>query len=365
MLKGEFLHCKALKNEGDMESNNVKFKRFRAFLRYAKNHRIPIHPEARKIGIVCTLIGWALIAFVETAVPISLEGRGNFLLFINFLVAFGAGTLCLLISSLFLGKNFLKITEFSESKNTDQTQHVTHLSKQERRSLVFWRGLIAVVGYMLYSWSKYNTNIIDNSALFSTDAIMYALIMTFILKIKVNAWQWVTVGIVFLGICSTVSFNVLTLNPTYDNLFSLALALSSAAALAIIILLNTVIIQHEPPLRVAFFQCLIGFLCAAVVIAGWVSLDPDVYSLITKDVIVNASVVGIIYAVALIFFFNAFLYSEPFLIVMLGYSVVPFTIFFSWIAGHTIPFGDIVGAALIVFGGLSSVFLQFKADKKK
>lgn len=339
--------------------------KFRNFLNYARIHRIPIHSETRKIGITCTLIGWACIAYIETTLPASSASTGNFDLFFNFFVSFFAGTFWLLIASLFKGRDFLTIKESTERKMEDQAQHVTHLSIPERKALIFWRGIIAIVGYMLYSWAKSNTHVIDNSAAFSTDALMYALIMTFVLKIKVGKMQWATVAVVFLGVCFMVSFDVFGSGHIFHNIISLAVALFGAAALAIIILLNSVIVQHEPPLRIAFFQCLIGFICTAVLIAGWAVIDPNAIQSINMDQVVRSFTSGSIYAISLLFFFNAFLYTEPFLIVMLGYSIFPFVLFFSWIAGNAIHSSDIVGAGLIVLGGLTSVYLQFKQDREK
>lgn len=347
-----------------MQSNNSSAGKFRNFLYYARNHRIPIHPETRKIGIACTLIGWACIAFIQENLPNYVRDGGGFRLFFGFFMSFLAGTFWLLVASLFAGKGFLKITESTESMREDQSHHITHLSVLERKMLIFWRGLIATVGYMLFSWAKSNTQVIDNSAAFSTDAIMYALIMTFVLKIRVGLLQWVAVGVVFLGVCILVSFDGLVVGNVGHNILSLLVAVCSAAALAVIILLNSVIVQHEPPLRIAFFQCLIGLICASIVVGGWVLLDSAVVHLINMDLIVSSFVSGTIYSVALIFFFSAFLYTEPFLIVMLGYFMFPFVILFSWFTHNPINYLDIIGAVVIVLGGLSSVYLQFKEDKK-
>lgn len=347
-----------------MSSSNLSSGKLRNFLHYARNHRIPIHPETRKIGIVCTLVGWACIALIETNLSTVVKSGEDFRIFFNFLVVFLAGTFWLFVASFFMRKDFLKIKESTENKREDQTHHITHLSVIERKTLVRWRGFIAVVGYMLYSWVKSNTQVIDNSAAFSTDAIMYALIMQGLLKIKVSASQWATVGVVFLGVCFMVSFDTFGGGHIGRNILSLGLALVSAAALAIIILLNSVIVQHEPPLRIAFFQCLIGLICASIVVVGWVFVDPSVVRLINLDLVARSFASGTIYAISLLFFFNAFLYAEPFLIVMLGYSIFPFVIFSSWISGNTIHPTDLIGAALIFFGGLSSVLLQFKEDKQ-
>ncbi len=342
-------------------SKNANTSSVKNFLIYAKNHRIPIHAETRKIGIVATLIGWACISYVEVALPAPKE---SFTFIFNFLFGFLGGTVCLFFASLFLGKSFLTIKNSTESKIEDQTQQITHLSASERWRLIFWRGLIAILGYLLFSWSKSNTKVIDNSAAFGTDAIMYALIMKYILKIKVSSSQWAVLGIIFLGVCFMVSFDLFGEGPIGRNILSLTVALISAACLAIIILLNTVIIQHDPPLRVAFYQCLIGFIIAALFAGIWLAFDPSALLLINKNLIVSSLISGVTYAIALIFFFNAFLYTEAFLIVIMGYSVFPFVMLFSWIDGQEISVLDFIGSTLITIGSLFSVLLQLKEDKE-
>ncbi len=350
---------------GKMQFSGSKNGKVKNFLRYARNHRIPVHPDTRKIGIACTLIGWACIAFNEANLPSFLRADNSFGLFFNFFVAFFAGTFWLLVASLFAGKDSLKVTETTENHSEDQSQHVMRLAVPERRALIFWRSLIAIVGYVMYSWSKSNTQTIDNSVLFSTDAIMYALIMVFFLKMKVTIWQRIALGVVFLGVCYIGSFDTFSISHMWRSSLSLVVPLLSAAALAIAILMNSVIIQHEPPLRVAFFQCLLGLVCTAIVVGVWMISDPTVIRLIDWGLIVSSFVSGTIYAISLVFFFTAFLYTEPFLIVMLGYSIFPFVTFFSWVVGDTIRLADLVGAALIMLGGLLSVFLQFRSDKER
>jgi FkbM family methyltransferase len=342
-----------------------RFGKVKNFIHYTRNHRIPILPETRKIGIVCTLIGWGAIAYIETTFQAPTE---DFCFFFSFFLQFLAGTFWLFVASLFWGKDFLKIKEFSGKKFESQSDSIPHLPVSDRKYLIFWRGLIAIASYLLLSWSKSNSQIIDNSAASSTDAIMYALIMYFVLKIKIEKSQWLAIAVVFLGIFFIVSVNILGTAPvvgsTGRNIFSLFIALCSAASLAIIVLLNTVIIQHEPPLRVAFFQCLIGLVCAAILVAIWIALHPMELFRIDALQLRNSLISGTIYAVAILFFFNAFIYTEPFIIVILGYSLFPFVMFFSWINGHAVRISDIVGAVLIISGGLASILLQRKHDKK-
>ncbi len=107
----------------------AKYQNFKNFLIYAKNHRIPIHAETRKIGIVATLIGWACISYVEVALPAPTE---SFPFFFNFCFGFLGETIALYIASLFYGKDFLVIKNSTESKIEDQSQQITHLSAPER-----------------------------------------------------------------------------------------------------------------------------------------------------------------------------------------------------------------------------------------
>lgn len=347
-----------------MRSSNSENRKIKQFLWYARNHRIPIHPDTRKIGIACTLIGWALTAFNSTNLQIFFKTDSNFVLFFNFFIAFFAGTSLLLIASLIAGKDSLKITNTTDNNSEDQLQHITHLTVSKRKALIFWRSLIAIAAYLMYSWSKSNTQVIDNSALFSTDAIMYTGIMVFILRMKINVWQLIALAIIFSGAFYIGSLNHFSINHIWYGVFSILIPLLSAAAIAVAILLNSVIMQHETPLRVAFFQCLLGLICTAIVVGIWMILDPSVIQLINLAVIFSAFFAGTIYTISLIFFFTAFLYTEPFLIAMLGYSIFPFISFLSLIMGHTICFEDILGGVLIMLGGLFSVFLQFRIDKK-
>lgn len=316
------------------------------FLLYAKNHRILIHPETRKIGIRDTLVGWALIAFSTVLFQGSIK---NLPLSLNFLIQFASGTVVLFIFGMIKGITFFRIQGVHSHNSFEKG---AHLSPKQRKWILFWRGLIATGGYMLYSWARVSIGLIDNSAIFSMDAIVYALLIWIVLGEKLDRSTWIGIFVASFGV-SFIFFFDFQFSSALQAIFGGIAGIISSCALAIIILMNTVAVQHEPPLRIAFYQCLLGLILALTIsgtnfLIHWEIVYPPLY---LKDLLYSVFA-GIIYATALIFFFNAFLYTEPVIIAVLGYSLPPFVAFLEWVvAGAVITSTDIVSIILITLGG--------------
>jgi len=331
------------------------------FLFYAKNHRILIHPDTRKIGIRDTLVAWGLIGLATVLFQDSIKLIPPNL---NYLIQFFSAAIVLGISGLFKGISFFGFAE--ESAALDRSHELkAHLSPKERIWILLTRSIIATGGYMLYSWARVSLGIIDNSAIFSADAIVYAFLMLCILKERIYRTQWVGVIIASIGVSYVFLFDFQFSSWT-QAISGGAAGILSSFALSIIILMNTVVVQHEPPLRIAFYQCIVGIALSAIIFGFQYFLVRDV---VITDIpiheILYAVSAGIIYGIALIFFFSAFLYTEPLVISVLGYFLTPFVAFFSWtITKDVIPARDTISAVLISLGGAFVIFSEYRGDKR-
>lgn len=329
------------------------------FIFYAKNHRILIHSETRKIGICATLIGWGLIAFSTVLFSSSIRQLPASL---DFLILFSSASFFLFIASSFKGFDFFKVRE--QRLTSINHEQKAHLNIRERKWLLFWRGFIASAGYMLYSWSRVSIGIIDNSAVFSTDAIVFALLIWLVLKENIRPITWLGIIIASFGV-SFIFFFDFHFTSLSQSFVGAGAGLLSSIALAIIILLNTVIVQHEPPLRIAFYQCIVGLLLALLTVLINLVLGSYQNLSIPWTEVLYSICAGVIYAIALLFFFNAFLYTEPLTISVLGYALTPFVIIIEWIVtGHAASKYDWLSFVLISFGGGLVLFVEQRKNKE-
>jgi FkbM family methyltransferase len=334
----------------------------RDFLFYAKHNRIIILPESRKFGIVATLIGWFLIALSTVLFQNSIVSMPSS---VNFFIQFFSATIILFFACLFQGVGFFKIREIEKTKLELKNFHdytKNTLSVLWRRNLIYFRGAVAILGYMAYSLSRVGTSRVDNSALFSVDAIFYAVILYWVFKEKFSVLQISGLFIAFLGVCLIFSFDFGSISAITTGF----IGVFASGALAVIILLNLVVVQHDYPLRIAFYQCFIGLIIASVFLSIHFLFDRQLLILYPTREIICSGLAGIAYAVALLFFFNAFLYTESFIIAVLGYSLVPFVELLYWlITNEKIHSVNILSPLMISVGGGLSIYSEYRKDKKK
>ena len=166
---------------------------FLKFLDFARTHKIELAPQRRYVGIIFTLVAWFLLGFCTV---IFKEPYQRNPVFVNFFFQFASMFVTLLIFSIHKGWKFFKPV---------------------RLELVLIRGLIAVTSYCSYFIAKVWISDIDNSMLFSTDALIVLFVLFFLLKIKVGLLGWLGIFIGFAGIGFVYSFDI-RLNTFYGLL---------------------------------------------------------------------------------------------------------------------------------------------------
>lgn len=303
--------------------------RFARFLKYAHDHRIDIVPKRRYVGILFILFGWFLLAFSTiTKEKISPEIPNFVVYFYQFL----SGFLFYCIFWLFKGNKFVKM---------------------QQPKLVLIRGFLGVITYYLFVFSKIWAKSVDYSILLSTESLFVPIIMSIILKIKYKTPVWIGIIIGFIGVGLLSTFNV--------KIFSAAgiSGITSGALLAIIVILTSYIVYNDTPSRIAFYQSLIGVVTSGLIaIFNWKNPTFHDCGIMAYS--------GLLYALALFLFLDAFYYTEPHIIAMLGYSLVFFTELLNWITNGGIPtIGTVYGFICILFGGFVVIYNSYKEDIKK
>lgn len=335
------------------------------FVNYAKNHKILVQTENRLDGILYTLVGWGLVSLATIAfqnTEAAIPSR------VNFLIQFLSGGLFLFFLGLSKGFSFFKVKELTEAEK--MRGEVPYLTARERVGLIIVRSVIAVLGYEFYSLARVFTTTVDNSSVFGADALAYACLIFLILGIKLNRNQWIGVWITTIGIVATYAISSLAVGPA-GALPGLLEGLGSSLALAIIILVNSVLIQHDPPLRVAFYQCIIG-----AIIFAFISLvfSPSDF-LILKHLFSSEgglrlvsylTMSGLFYAIALLFFFRAFLFAEPLVIASLSYSLSVFLFISDFLINKQYPkMIDVLLSAIVSCGCYILIKSEYSHDKMR
>lgn len=330
----------------------------RAFLQYAREHRMYIHSESRKIGIKDIIIGWALIAiagalFEETYLTLPLS--------LNYTIQFLSGTLLLFLASMFKGFSFIRVNEGQFQRSPKD-----HFNPRQRLFLLWIRGFIATSGFMMFILARNIIGSIDNASLFGADALIYLGLMSFVLKEKVSKQEFLGVLIASSGILFMFFADILSSEP-FNVIIGLSCGLLSSLALAVVTLMTSSMIQHDPPLRISFYQCLSGLAVSIifVLISLVFNLWGDWYTEVSYLGILDAIGSGCVFAIALIFFMDAFYYAEPLLISTLSYSLVPLTILFNYFLLKKLPSNtDIIVTLLIAIGCGKLIIYEYKKTRR-
>ncbi len=335
------------------------------FLNLARKHRIPIDTSNRRIGIRDTLIGWALIGLSTVLfnepikiIPIELDFSVQFLSAVIFLF------LLTIIWGIFKGKGFKGYQFLKICKGNEISARHAQLSPNRRIGLIYTRGLIATGGYVTYELAKVSIGLIDNSTVHGADALMYALLAFFLLGQRYTLGEWVGILISIFGVLIVLHFDISSIggHPILGYLFGLGSSLS----LAVILILTSVIVQHDHPLRVAFHQCLCGLLISLIFLFFYGNkIDLHYLSNFNYKSSIGG---GVCYATALIFFFRGFLFVEPIVISVLGYSLTIFVMLFNSLIFTSIEFlnfPNIISSLIITLGSSILVVQEYRKDKKE
>ncbi len=286
-----------------------------SFIQYVKSHQILVDSDKRIFGILYTLMGWFLIAFSMVRFQPDYERMP---LSFSMLIGFSSG----LVFLYFLAKIFKIPLQIKPATDLDQR---SHFSISSRKWLIYLRGAIAVLSYAGLMGAKRSLGVIDDSAIFGADALVYALLMWWIIKEKRTILEWMgiligTLGVALPFIVNTPSFGL------YVSITGGLLGVLSSTFMAIIFFMNSALVRHEPPARVAFYQCLMGLALAIILCLIKYRTLLNIIPQIKRADLTDSIVGGLLFAVALIFFFRAFLYTEVILIAITGYSLDPITI---------------------------------------
>lgn len=304
---------------------------FLKFLNFARTHKIELNPSKRYVGIIFTLVAWFLLGFCTV---IFKEPYQKNPAFVNFFFQFASMFLVLLIFSIPKGLKFLKPVKLG---------------------LVLTRGFIAVITYYSYFIAKVWISDIDNSMLFSTDALIIPIILFFLLNIKIDVLGWIGILIGFIGIGFVYSFDI-KLN-TFHGFLGGCTGIFSGFGLGVIVILTSYMVKNDPPLRIALYQSFIGtILSGIIVLFNWEmpQISDLLYMICT----------GTFFALALFLFLDSFFYTEPYVIGVLGYSLVFFVeIFNGIIYKETISSSTIIGSTLICTGGALTIWDSYRNDK--
>lgn len=289
------------------------------FFNFARKHRIKINPLEWYKGVLLLLLGWGFLA-VDSVI---FKGPfGSVETKINFAFQFGAAIIfivIILIGYKLIKKKNISIYKFLKISRENEVSGSAILSLRERTVLILIRGLIGAGGYIGFQLAKIAIGTIDNSIIYGADALMYALIAMMILKEHYNWREWIGIAMAFIGVSILIRFDILAGSRT-QAIWGGVLGISSSASLAIILILTSIIVQHDHPIRVAFYQCLCGLIISLIVLAvSWkgvlISSNFAIFNL--RDAILE----GCLYGAALICFFQAFYYVDPIIVAVSSYSL--------------------------------------------
>lgn len=256
---------------------------------------------------------------------------------IDFSIQMLIATLLLFFSSIVYGltqgdglKGFrcLKITQ----KNEDiQYSHGWHLSYKWRIGAIYARAAFATSGYFLFELARVFLTIVDNSALFGADALAYAVMFGCWVEKKASGKkvytksQWTGIVISASAVIFALVYESIKKTPSLA-LEGVGIGLGAAAMLAIVIMISSIVVSHDSILRIAFHNCLFGFLASFIVIffilfsnytENIIEVQKILHLINLKSILLSA----IPYALALLGFLQSYRYIQPVLIAMLGNSL--------------------------------------------
>lgn len=313
-----------------------------------KHHQVPVvTQEKRHLGIILTLVGWMLAAFytvlfqVDTK-PLSSDITKNLAsVFIEFSIIHFTMFIFFFIFSIIRGKAYLK-------------------SKEPK--LIIWRSIFAIISLWCYSLARVWTSTVDNSMLYSIDALCIVIFLAFLgIKIsKVSLW-----GIIIgaLGIGFVYAFDIKSVFDLIGGFFGTM----SGVSLAVITIITSYLVKQDPPLRIGLYQAALGFI-SSLIIGVTLSLFQGCAPIKIGD-IVTMAFSGIFFAMMLFCIWEAFYYTESYIIGALSYFLPVFVETINWIlTKEVVKFTTIIGTVIISLGSLIVVFdvyIEEKRNRKK
>jgi FkbM family methyltransferase len=353
-----------------MDKKTRKNSKISRLIEFIRDYRIKISPKKRLRGVGDTLVGWGLIAISTVFTPPPLEIMSSA---ISFILSFGAGALFLLFyvifKNTFNGNPLAGIKDLLIKDSTEVHMDAVHLAATQRRKWIYVRGFIATGGYIAYNISRIYFGVIDNSAIFGADALVYALLAFWILGMVLNSRKVLGLITASAGVFFVVFFDIQEFN-WRDGIISASAGSISALCMTVIFFITAIIVRHDNPKRVAFHQCIAGLILSLLAfLLIWLfeaSANNIVFSDLSVALVKSSVISGILYAIALVFFLRAFLCTEPIVIAVVGYSLGIFVILLQWLfKGELISEKDGISAFLIGLGCFFLIREEYVEDKKR
>ncbi len=320
-------------------------KKYRTLVKLAENHReLPIvDSRKRHLGIILTFIGYILLAFYAVMLefdvsrfqiqPVNSISR----VFFNFTILYFVMFIVFTAFIIPRGKQFLKCKE---------------------PRLLFWRIVIAITGFWAYSFSRVWTNLVDNSLLYSSDSI-WIVFLLWLLGIKMMGLKlWGNIlGILTIAYLCAVNFTSLY------TLFGWFFGTFSGFTLAIITIITSYLVKQDPPLRIGFYQSLSACISSFIIAIGFGIFQG--WSFPTPVEIATFSFTGLAFAFAMFCFWEAFFYTETYIIGAISYFYPVFIVVLGWIInGDQITSQTIIGTASLSVACLLVILGSIFSDRK-
>jgi drug/metabolite transporter (DMT)-like permease len=141
------------------------------------------------------------------------------------------------------------------------------------------------------------------------------------------------------------------------------LGAGSSFSLAIILVLTSIIVQHDHPVRVVFYLCLCGLLISLFFI--FISVNQIRSFDYASFNITAAFWEGILYTLAVICFLQAFYYVDPIIVSISSYSLDLYSVLFNAVINNEIINTQTsVSTLLIALGSGILIRSEYKKDKK-
>lgn len=308
-------------------------KQLKRIAEFIYEHGITPLPRERFYGIRDTLFAWLITAITITFFEIP---NDLITIEIDFCIKFFAGCLVLFLyvsfESFCNGEKLKGLKSLLIRNYTETTTHEIHLNSWQRTKFIYTRGFIATGSYIALVIAGKLFGVVDNGQLFGADALVYAILGSFVFVRIFKSIEWLGLILASIGVFVILFFDIASLN-WKTGLASGIAGILSAIFFCIVFFISSIIVRHDTPIRIAFHQCIAGTLLSLTVFiitivvqyfwTGNVSIPH-----LTLDRIRDSILVGVLYGWALVFFLRAFIYTEPIIIAMLGFSVGIFTILF-------------------------------------
>ncbi len=343
-------------------------RKFKRTIEFIKDQRISTSHTKKFRGVRDTLVGWSLIAvsavFFQPPYK-TIDLQLNFIIF--FLSAVVSLFLYIVLDNLISGNRLFHNLWIVRDTETGISE--SHLTIKQRIKWIYFRGLVATGGYICFSLAKIAFGVVDNTSIFGADAIVYAVFAYLLLKDKFTLYHWFGLLIAGTGVFYVLFYDIQGFT-VFDGLVAGTSGVVSAIALTVIFFITGIIVRHDTPKRVAFHQCICGLglsiaiLLVTLLFRKIIKSGVD-FSTIDSSLVKNSILSGVLYAIAMVFFLRAFLFTQPIIIAILGYSLNLFVVVLqSWQQGAFPSGRDVVSSSLILIGCCFPIFYEYKKEKK-